>query len=68
MLKTSPQDPAFAEHFGTRKRALEIQVQGKFLKPNASDAVVFIGGEIKGDMKLGAMARGIASLMLKMVK
>ena len=36
--------------------------------PNSTDSTIFIGGEVKGGMNLGAMARGIASLMLNMVK
>jgi len=81
MLKTKPQDPFYTSHFRTRKRMMEIHVQGHFLltnlcnttadKDNSEKGIeetLFIGGEIKGSMKLGTFARGVASLMLKMVK
>ena len=89
MLNTKPQDPKFSTHFGSRKRTMEVHIQGKFLSsPNdtneninntnsssssspspSSSSTLFIGGEIAGTMKgLGTFSRGIASLMLKMIK
>jgi hypothetical protein len=68
LLKTKPQDPKYKEFFGKKKRMLEIHLQGKFLKQNDKDSTIFIGGEVKGSMNLGSMAKGIAGLMLKMVK
>ena len=100
MLNTKPQDPVYAEHFGNRKRTMEVHIQGKFLQekkkkgsnPTAvagvddneqddneqeqqeqqtkqGEATLFIGGEINNAMTgLGTFSKGIASLMLKMIK
>ena len=46
LLRTDPLDPVYSTHFEGKKREMEVQIQGRFLREPDSNAEIFCGVEV----------------------
>ena len=66
-LRTEPGDPVFAPYFDGKRRWTELQMQGTFKK--IPDGTLYMGVEVPTPaVSMGLMARGVANMLMKLLK